>query len=359
MRLTDRYILRNFFAMLWVVVFGVAGIYVLADVFGRLDEFMGTTSPVLMASMYYLYAIPRILTLLYPMAVLLAGLLTIMLMTRHNEVLAMRSTGMSPASFIRPFLVAGMAISLIVAACQVSLVPTASAKADYILQVEIRKKTPRGIMHGNRLYYRGRNSIWSTEIESPDGSVLRNVQWMLFDREYEIKASVQAEKAVYTQDEWNFINGFLIRNPGDNNSSSARHFETLSIAPPELPEDFVGIRKPPEETDLVALWHTIRRMRQAGYTADEHKTQFWSRLLYPMLGFTLLLAGLPLVMAKEAGGMVTGLGLGLAMGFMTWSGWNFAVTLAKTGMVPALAAVLFIHGVLSVAGGVLFRRVKF
>jgi lipopolysaccharide export system permease protein len=91
MSVLSRYLLRNFFLMFALVLPGLIGIYLLVEVFERLDDFIEENAPMFSALAYFFLSIPKIFYELTPLAVLLAGLLSIMLLSRHMELLAMRS----------------------------------------------------------------------------------------------------------------------------------------------------------------------------------------------------------------------------------------------------------------------------
>jgi lipopolysaccharide export LptBFGC system permease protein LptF len=49
----------------------------------------------------------------------------------------------------------------------------------------------------------------------------------------------------------------------------------------------------------------------------------------------------------------------VAIGFAAWVTWSFALSLGKTGMVPAFFAPWMVHLVLITMGFVLMRRLRF
>ncbi len=71
------------------------------------------------------------------------------------------------------------------------------------------------------------------------------------------------------------------------------------------------------------------------------------------------MVGLTITLFMEHGGLSLGLGLGVAIGFAAWVAWSFALSLGKTGMVPAFFAPWMVHLVLITMGLVLMRRLRF
>ncbi|MBW1720310.1 MAG: LptF/LptG family permease, partial [Deltaproteobacteria bacterium] len=182
MSILSRYLLRNFFLIFSLVLPGLIGIYLLVEVFERLDDFIEANAPMSSALAYFFLSIPKILYELTPLAVLLAGLLSIMLLSKHMELLAMRSLGVKPWKVILPLLLAAFFLSAILITLKALYIPKAMEKAHTIFQVEVKKRPPRGMLKGNRLFFLGDNTIWATELGSPDAKRLKNVQWFSFDQ---------------------------------------------------------------------------------------------------------------------------------------------------------------------------------
>ena len=359
MSVLSRYLLRNFFLMFALVLPGLIGIYLLVEVFERLDDFIEANAPMFSALSYFLLSIPKIFYELTPLAVLLAGLLSIMLLSRHMELLAMRSLGVKPWKVILPLLLAAFFLSAILISLKALYIPKATERANAIFQVEVKKRPPRGMLKGNRLFFLGDNSIWATELGSPDAKRLVNVQWFSFDNNYVITQFVAASEATYSGNKWIFKHGLLKLKTGKESAYSVKAFESLDLDLAEGPEDFVAVEMPPEQMDIVSLWQSVQRLKQSGYSAKEQETVLWGQILYPFLGCSLLLIGLAITLFKERGGLSLGLGLGVVIGFAAWVTWSFALSLGKTGVIPPFFAPWIVHLVLITTGFVFMRRLRF
>jgi lipopolysaccharide export system permease protein len=340
---------------------GLVGIYLLIEVFERLDDFIEAHASMSSALAYFLLSIPKIFYELTPLAVLLAGLLSIMLISKHMELLAMRSLGVKPWKILWPLILTAFFLSIILITLKCLYIPRATEKAQAIFQLEVKKKPPRGMLKGNKLFFLGEKSIWATELGSPDARILKNVQWFSFDSDYKIKQFVTATEAIYSGNKWIFKHGLQkIRIENEEEPAySVKVFESLDLKLAEAPEDFVAVEMPPAQMDTITLWKNIHRLKQSGYPANEQETVLWAQILYPLLGCSLLLVGLIISMFREQGGLGMGLGLGLIIGFMAWIAWSLVLTLGKTGKVPPFLAPCMVHLVLIIIGFALMRRLRF
>lgn len=111
MRLFDRYILKQFFAAMLVSIVGFIIIYVAVDMMEKLDKFLDKGVPALRVVEYYVNFTPQIIALILPVGLLLGSLFATGKMSTTNEIVAMRSAGMSLYRFIFPFLAAATLLS--------------------------------------------------------------------------------------------------------------------------------------------------------------------------------------------------------------------------------------------------------
>ncbi len=357
MTIISRYLVQRFLVMLGLIFPGLIGFYLLVEIFEHLDNFIEANAPISLAIVYFSLTIPQIFYEFAPLAVLLAGLLTISLLSKHMELLALSSLGIKPQKIMLPFFLVAFPLSIVLLLLQVSWIPRMTAKAQTVMQVEVEKNPPKGTLQGNRLFYLGDNCIWSAELGDPNAYRLEGVQWLSFDRNYRIARLVAAKEAIYSGKKWTFRHGLSKERMGEK--YLVRPFNSLYLKLAEVPADFVAVETPPKQMDMASLWNRIQRLKESGYSAKEQEVVLWGQLLYPFLGCSLLFIGLLFMLSNERGGLALGLSLGLIIGFTTWIVWNFALTLSRTSKIPAFLGPMAVHLILIAMGLVLMRRLRF
>ena len=141
MRILTKYLLREFawpllycfdaFAMLWIVM----------DLFGHLDDFIVNHASFATVFRYYLTLFPEGFVEILPMALLLALLFCLTNLGRHNELTAMRASGVSLARLALPLLGVGALATVVVLAVGERLVPLARERAGALLSALHGKET--------------------------------------------------------------------------------------------------------------------------------------------------------------------------------------------------------------------------
>src|SRR3569623_92123 len=111
MKLLDRYVLKQFFLSTFVSVIGFIIIYIAVDMMEKLDKILDKHVPGLIVVEYYINFTPQIISLILPVVLLLGSLFAAGKMSTQNEIVAMRSAGMSLYRFMLPFVAAALLIS--------------------------------------------------------------------------------------------------------------------------------------------------------------------------------------------------------------------------------------------------------
>src|SRR5512136_2246066 len=99
-RYTTREFIKNFFLGLGAF----STIYLIVEFFERINAFLYNHASLGMMGSYFLNKIPSILFQIAPAAILLATIITLGAMSRHNEIMALKSGGISLWRIISPIL---------------------------------------------------------------------------------------------------------------------------------------------------------------------------------------------------------------------------------------------------------------
>jgi lipopolysaccharide export LptBFGC system permease protein LptF len=133
MRLLDRYLLRELFAMLGLCLCGLLLVYVAFDLISELNRFQEAHLQVRDVAELYLVKVPDILVFILPITILIALLYVVTNHARHHELTAMRAAGISLGRICVPYLAVGFLLSLTVFAMNEYWVPDSEARQNEIM----------------------------------------------------------------------------------------------------------------------------------------------------------------------------------------------------------------------------------
>src|SRR3569833_3773762 len=102
MRIIDRYILKSIVGIFLGKEITFAFLFILIDTFGNLQDFIEKKVPMEIIVQYYISFLPMILVNTSTMACLMATLFTYSNLSSHNEIVAIRTSGMNFWQVTRP-----------------------------------------------------------------------------------------------------------------------------------------------------------------------------------------------------------------------------------------------------------------
>ncbi len=352
MTILNRYLTRLFGVMMCITIPGLTGIYLLVHFIENVDEFLDAGADAWKTAEYFLLLIPGLVYELAPLAILLAALLSTMLITKNLEMLALRSSGISPRTIARPFFITAVILSFILLCTYAFVIPQANSRAAAI-KASINTDTGTGgTLIGSRLFFRGPDNILKAEVVTPDAEQLRDVHWYFFNADYSMRELIAAEQAEFANGKWHFSNGVTT---GGGENTGAVFFKDLERKLSASPRDFIAVKKPADQMDLVTLATTVHHMRMSGLPCGELETRLWGEVLYPFLSVLLLMVGLPLTISRIKGALSMSFGLGMAIGLSTWVLWNIAMILGKSGAVPGFLAPIMVMALIAGVGVYIMR----
>ena len=144
MRLLDRYLFRELLTPLAYCLGGFLIFWISYDLFTELQEMQERKLHLLDVIEYSVAMTPEFLVTVLPVVLLLALLYTLTNHARHNEITAMRAAGVSLWRLCVPYLVVGLAASVVLFALNEWCVPRSADWAERILNRHVQKPGDAG-----------------------------------------------------------------------------------------------------------------------------------------------------------------------------------------------------------------------
>lgn len=220
MRLLDRYLLRELLVPLGYCLAGFTLFWVVFDLFARLSEFQRNSLRPIEIAEYYLVVTPEFLMMVLPITLLLALLYTLTNLARSNEITAIRSAGVSLWRLSFPYFGVGLLLSLGCLAVNELWVPTSSDTAELILTRHMESRIGR-VARGKVSQLGFTNSrdgrIWQASVYDPTTGEMTSPQ-VLWTEADGARMWLQAERALYTNQSWVFVNATVFRAAPETNS---------------------------------------------------------------------------------------------------------------------------------------------
>ena len=193
MTLISRHILREFITLVLGVLVGILIVYLCVEFLQKADKLIKFHASFSQVARFFLFNIPSMISMSLPMATLIAGLIALGNLSRHNEIIAMRASGVSLGKIIAPLLAGGLAISVFGFINNEFIMPVYSSRANYIRNVEIEKKQQTVMFQQQKLWLRGPdNSIANIELVSPSRTEMIGLNIYKLNHDFSVRERIKA-----------------------------------------------------------------------------------------------------------------------------------------------------------------------
>jgi lipopolysaccharide export system permease protein len=346
MPLLHRYVFRRFIYCYLLSAAGLIGIFLIIDFFERVDEFIRRDMPYSDLISYFVCKIPSIASYMAPQAVLLATVITLAVLARDNEIIAMKAGGIGVLGITLPILGASLVIALLVLASNEYLAPTATKKMNYIFKVKVQGNPVYGDSYieiertGDEVWFVAKDkAIWNIRQFDPnEGRVTGARIFYRLDNGL-IRKRIDVKEVVWNGTDWEFIDGFM-RTFDQKGHGTTEYFEKKIISVLETPDDFIkNITIHSDEMSLLELYKEIQEMILEGKDTLKHRVEFHQKISYPFISIVMALLAIPLSLrSSRHGGVLFCVGVNLAMGFLFSFLYAMGVSLGYGGFFSPLFA---------------------
>jgi lipopolysaccharide export system permease protein len=337
-----RYLLREYAKIFFMCFAGLMTIYLVIEFFEKVRRFLRYDAQWLDVLMYFVLKMPGIAFQIAPLAILMATLLALGLLSRNHEITAMRSCGISLPWITSPFLAFAVCMAFVLLLFSSTVIPLASNEAEEIRVTRIEKKPPSTALKLPQPWARvDADTLLHVSSVAVGGSMLGGVQLFHFDHGFRLIEMTDAEEARFTGHTWALHRGFHRRfNP--DGTVTLRQFEQQSIPLTLLPNDFIGALAGDSES---MTFQDIRgytgRLYQNGSQIRRLLTDYYGRIAFPFVTIIMVLVGIALSLRRSGtrgGGMAIGIGQALVVGFFYWAAHSVAIAFGRGGALPPMVA---------------------
>jgi lipopolysaccharide export system permease protein len=343
MILLDRYLFKQFTAIMVLVLTALLAIYLLVDFFERIDDFMQAGKPLSLAIKYLLLKIPLIIEQLSPITILLGGIIALGLINHHGELIAIKAAGTSTFRITVPIMVAAVFFTFLILVVGEWLVPPTTAITNKIMYEQVRQKKAKGILRNNRFFYKDDQGFYSFEKLSQEVNRFDNFSYTRWDSGYTMQMMLNAEKAWWQNDQWIFENSQIKKIDAQGNYDIS-FIPTTRLDLAVKPADFFI---PPYKIDEMPLSGLFNKGRKdKSFRGIEAHLKFLERFSFILLGIPLLMLGLPiLLIAHKRWGRDLSVAIPVSCGlaFGAWGLWGIMQSFAKAEIINPYLAARAIH----------------
>jgi lipopolysaccharide export system permease protein len=338
MSTVDRYLTQEILKHFAIVLMAAIGIYLSVDFFENADKFINAGLPVSRILLFFQLKLPLIAAQITPVGILLAVLITFGLMNKNNEIIALKSGGMSVYHFLRPILFLGLLITICLFFLSEIVVPITISKANEIWLREVKNYTITSTQ--KNIWFKGPHSISHISYFNPKDQTISGITLNYFDQQFRLTRRFDAAKGKFKQGQWVFYDTMeqvLNKKTGSYEVKvQSEKVEDIDF----LPEDLQRVAKKSEEMSFQELYRYLQDVEAEGYDATPYRVDFHGKFALPVACLILCIIGTGITLRKNTSqGISVPIIYGITVVFLYWISQSFCLSLGHGGLLsPVIAA---------------------
>jgi LPS export ABC transporter permease LptF/LPS export ABC transporter permease LptG len=361
LQILDIYVIRGWIFYFVVLLTAFTGVYVIFDFFQVLGDIVRNQIPTRVVVDYYRYLLPQVVYLMLPLSILVATLVNFGLLTKTNQVTAIKSAGVSLYRLSVPVLTVTALLSLGMFFFGDRVLPETNQRQNG-LRNQIKGKPAQTFYRPDHQWIFGNSSrIYNYTFFDPDQNVFANLSVFEFDpATFRMTRRIHAARAVWGES----IHGWILENgwSRDINGDRVTNYKPFSVETfkelTEEPTYFKKEVKPSEQMSALELRRYIADLHQSGFDVVRLSVQFYRKFSYPLIAFVVTLIGIPFSFTMGAKGALTGIALSIGIAIVYWSTSSLFEAMGNLSQLPPAMAAWSPDVLFTLAGTYLLLRIK-
>lgn len=335
MTVLDRYLTREVIRYFSATFALVTIVYMLADFFEKVDNLVESGLPFAKATLYFISRIP--IEQLLPASTLLSVMLVFGLMNKHNEIIALKTGGVSIYRLLKAPFVIGLGLSMVLLLLSEVFLPIVRAGANRIWLEEVENVQVGAERHN--IWLKGPRAIYHIGFFEAARERAFDMSLSFFDADFRLTRRVDAREGKYAEEKWHLQDVMdQVRRPEDG-VYETRHFDGLALPLDFAPEDLKRVVKDSAEMSLLELGDYIRTAEAEGYDATAYRVDWHAKTAFPPVCVLLaVIAGTIAGKGRRGENLAIVVVTGIGLAFCFWVVNGFSLALGHAGMLPPLLA---------------------
>jgi LPS export ABC transporter permease LptF/LPS export ABC transporter permease LptG len=339
-RLMDIYLLRRFFSYFGLLMAAFIFLFEAFTFFELLDDIARHKVPFLIVVDYFRNLTPYLLYQLAPLGALVATLVTIGVMSKNNEIVACKASGISLYRLAGPLLLAGFILASTMIILDDTYLPYANQRQD-ALRNQIKGRPAQTYTQPQRWIFGDNAKIYNYDLFDPNQNLFGGLSVVEIDpATFAIRRRVFASRAQWSdsQNLWVLESGW-VRDFADGSVSKYERFNVKDL--PELTEPPSYFHREVRQA-FQMNWAELRRyaasLQKAGFDVSALRVQWHRKLAFPLIAPISMLLAFPFAFLVGTRGAVGGVAIGVAIGILYWLGAELLTAMGGVGQLPPFLA---------------------
>jgi len=336
MKVIDRYVSMEMIGPFLIGVLGFVLIMAVDLLFTMADLIINKGVPFWAMMKLLLYKLPSIMVLTFPVSTLFATAMALGRLAKDNEIVALRTSGVSLFRIALPILVLGILVSFASYFTNEKIVPHANHVSTNIIRQIIHKK-PIPEVTENIFFKDAHNRHYYARRVDMKNKVMENV--MVYEvADERFPRVILAKRATFEGRVWALVDGVIHKYDNKGFINYEATFANMNL---NVSEDVLNFskHKNSQEMDSSELKGMIATLGKGGVKTHALQTELLLKYSIPATCFVFALIGIPFSLPSPRSGRTWGMVITIVFMFTFYVFASVFRSLGKGGLVsPAIAA---------------------
>jgi LPS export ABC transporter permease LptG/LPS export ABC transporter permease LptF len=333
----DRYIARAYLGKFALVVIAFWSLFVLVSFMDLFDDIQVNKVKGIVVLHYFAFYSPQIIHLMTPVAVLVCVLVTFGVLSRRNEITAMKAAGISVYRVTLPALaLAALGAGAMFAASEYVLPPMNRVKERDFNVIKGRPPTSASLLErrwvlgsDNRLYH------YDYMQTKPELTLYNLSVFDIDPKRWDLRDRLHAARAA-----WNGVGYDLERGWRRTFGAEAafRTFDDTRSREIEPPSYFEQEKQEADTLRFAELREHIDALEALGLDVVALQVKLHAKVAFPFVCVVMTLLGIPFAFVVARRGALYGIGLSILIAIVYWASLHIFDALGSSAVLPPMLA---------------------
>jgi LPS export ABC transporter permease LptG/LPS export ABC transporter permease LptF len=334
----DRYVARAWVGHFVLVLAAFWSLFVLVNFMDLFDDIQTNKVKGIIVVRYYAFFSPGIVHLLTPVGVLVAVLITYGLMSRRNEITALKAGGISVYRAAVPVLALGAAVCVVMFGISEYVLPTMSRETTRYLNVIKGRPAQSSSIESHRWVLGSDGRLYNYDYLGPEGARRKDritlyglTVYDVDPKAWQLRDVLYVASAAWNGMSYDVERGWRRAFADRPSFHELRRARTREIEPPSY---FGQEERAADTLRYRELKAHIASLEALGVDVIPLRVQLHHKLAYPFVCVVMTLLGIPFSFVVARRGALYGIGASIIIAIIYWACLTVFETLGNNARLP-------------------------
>ncbi len=318
LRILDRYVLRRMLGIFTLTFSSLLLVFYIINVLELIDNIIENKVPFSFILKYNLYVTPEIITIILPISILTAVLLTFSLMSKNNEVIAVQVSGISLLRLALPAVFLGLFLSLAAYFIQENILPEANKKSSQTLDVIHKRKSFTDFEFARNWLLGKDNRVYFFNFYDKTKKRFSNFNILDLNRDFSLRRRISARSASWQgENELLLTHGFE-REFLENFPKNYVPFAEKKLLISETRSFFTQRKKFSTAMNSRELKKYIEFLKKRRSDPQRFQAQLYYNYAFPFSSLVMVFIAIPFSFLMGNRGALFGIGIAVGISMIYW-----------------------------------------